>query len=252
MRPPVFKRAPLHRVAVLLVGAGLALTGCSKAPPQVLAATPAGNPLAPGLCGDSRAVPGLGASQLQAAYQAPALFGRSVTGAGTTIAVIVPYTNLWIASDVAAYSRRNRLPLPDVQVIDWQHAPPARPNDPDQAGWAQEGALDLEMAHVLAPAARLIYLEVPAGNGAAYVPALTWLVTHQRVTVVSMSEGIPEAWLPGAAGARVLAGWRGGLRAAARAGMTIVAGIGDFGAAQPQQQNPRPAGCCPVGAVARQ
>jgi hypothetical protein len=94
----------------MLAVAGLAVTGCSSSPPRLLADTPSGNPLASRLCGTGPMVPGLGAPQLQAAYRAPALFARGITGAGTTIAVIVPYASPWIASDVATYSRRYRLP----------------------------------------------------------------------------------------------------------------------------------------------
>jgi subtilase family serine protease len=230
-------RIPLRGIAVILAIIALALAGCAKPPPRVLAATPTGNPLVPRLCADTTAVPGLGAPQLEAAYQAPAMFAHGITRTGTAIAVILPYTNPWVKSDLAIYSRRYRLPIPDVNVIDWRDAPAAHPDEPGQAGWAQEGALDLEMAHVLAPGARLIYLEVPAGNGSAYMPALNWLVTHQRITVVSFSEGIPETALQSAGGYGALSPLRGGLEAAARTGVTMVADTGDFGATQPEDQN---------------
>ncbi len=222
-------RVLLYRAAVIMAAACAGATGCGSAPPRLLADTPAGNPLSPRACGDTRTVPALGATQLQRAYQAPAMFAHGITGAGTTIAVILPYANPWLASDLATYSRRYALPAPQVQVINWHHAPAARLDNADQAGWAQEGTLDVEMAHVLAPAAHLIYLEIPT-RSSLYMTALTWLITHQHVTVVSMSEGVPEAAMPGG---RLPAGWRDGVLAAARAGVTVVADTGDNGATQP-------------------
>jgi subtilase family serine protease len=95
------------------------------------------------------------------------------------------------------------------------------------------------MAHALAPGARLIYMEVPGGQGQAYSSALAWLVTRQHVDVVSYSEGIPEPWAKSAGGSyRTLLSLRDGLQAAARAGVTVVAGTGDYGATQPEDTDP--------------
>jgi subtilase family serine protease len=176
----------------------------------------------------------LGAGQLRAAYQAPPLSARTLTGAGTVIAVIIPSAAPHVAADLAAYSRRYGLPAPQLRVLSYGHVP--APAGADAAGWEQEGTLDLEMAHALAPRAQLVYLAVPPGGDGGTVPedaALDWLVTRHRITVVSYSEGIPEDWDGGPQGYKLITSSRAGLEAAARAGITVVASSGDYGPAEP-------------------
>ena len=113
------------------------------------------------------------------------------------IAVIVPSAAPHVAGDVGVYSARYGLPAPHLRVLTYGNVPP--PAGTDDAGWEQEGTLDLEMAHALAPQAALIYLAVPDTDGTDGMPvmydeALAWLVTRYRVTVVDYSEGIPEDW----------------------------------------------------------
>jgi subtilase family serine protease len=163
------------------------------------------------------------------------MLAHGINGTGTTIAVILPAAGPQITGDVRTYSRRYQLPAPDLQAIDWHNAPVASVGNPAAAAGAQEGTLDLEMAHALAPGARLIYMAVTGGSGQAYSTALAWLVTHQHVNVVSFSEGIPEAWVKSTNGGyQTLLSLRDGVQAAARAGVTVVAGTGDYGATQPE------------------
>jgi hypothetical protein len=58
MRSRLSRHNTLCQVTMLLVG--IIVAACAK-PPQVLADTPSGNPLAPRLRGDTQALPGLGA-----------------------------------------------------------------------------------------------------------------------------------------------------------------------------------------------
>src|SRR5260370_15129430 len=161
-----------------------------------------GHPAAPGRrpprshCDPAATVPCGAPDRLHRVYGMGALYRRGITGAGTTIAVIVPYTDPWLGHDLAVYSRWYRLPAPQVAVIRLNHAPAASPGRPGAAGWAQEATADLEAAHFMAPGARLIYLAIPATPGlgpeVTAMSALTWLVTHRRLDVVSFSWGICE------------------------------------------------------------
>jgi subtilase family serine protease len=207
----------------------------------VLAAPACGAPrtLAPGQPGGisvraacARPAPAMGAGQLRAAYQAPTVSAGAVTGAGTVIAVIIPSAAPHVAADLAVYSRRYGLPAPRVRVLSYGRVP--SPSGADAAGWQQEGTVDLEMAHALAPQAQLAYLAVPpGGDGAAPEDAaLDWLVTRYRITVVSYSSGFPEAWYA-RQGYTAITASRAGLEAAARAGTTVVASAGDHGPAEP-------------------
>ena len=153
--------------------------------------------------------------------------------------MILPAAGPQITGDLRTYSQRYQIPAPDLQVIDWHNAPVASTGNPAAAAGAQEGTLDLEMAHALAPSARLIYMEVTGGSGQAYSTAPAWLVTHQHVDVVSFSEGIPEAWVKSTNGGyQTLLSLRDGVQAAARAGVTVGAGTGDYGATQPEDTDP--------------
>ena len=227
-----------RRFRVLWAAAALAGTAA------VLAAAACGatGTLAPGQPGGmtvraacARPAAPLGAGQLRAAYQAPPLSAAALTGAGTVIAVIIPSAAPHVAADLAVYSRRYGLPAPQLRVLSYGHVP--APSGTDAAGWEQEGTLDLEMAHALAPEALLVYLAVPPGDDdggtAPEDAALDWLVTRHRITVVSYSEGIPEDWDGGPQGYEHITASRSGLEAAARAGTTIVASSGDYGPAEP-------------------
>jgi subtilase family serine protease len=176
----------------------------------------------------------LDAAQLERAYQAPAMFAGGVTGAGTTIAVIIPAAAPHAAADITRYSLASGLPAPQVKVLAYGNV--TRPSGSDAAGWEQEGTLDLEMAHAMAPQAQLVYLAVPdsgpAGAALMYDAALGWLAARYRPTVVSYSAGIPEDW-DGQNGYRLITASRAGLEAAARAGTTVVASAGDYGPAEP-------------------
>lgn len=217
----------MPQAAALAGVAVLALAGCGTG--HSLAPGPVGVSVRPACAGP--AIP-LGADQLRAAYNAPDPQAGAFTGTGTVIAVIIPSTAApHVAADLAVYSRRYRLPTPQVRVLSYGQA-----GSSSDAGWEREGTLDLEMAHVLAPQARLVYLAVPAsaagdGGRVIYDAALAWLVTRYHITVVSYSEGTPEAWA--APGYGLITGSRAGLEAAARAGVTVVASAGDYGPAEP-------------------
>lgn len=218
-------RRPWRRPAVALAGAvavGLVVGFGLRA---VLAPGPPGGAAVLAACARD-AVP-LGADQLRAAYQAPPATAGTATGAGTSIAVIIPSAAPHVTADLATYSRRYGLPAPRVQVLSYGHV--SAPSGSDADGWQQEGTLDLELAHAMAPQARLLYLAVPGSGTIVEDQALGWLVARYRPTVVSFSEGVPE----GSARPGLIASSRAGLQAAARAGTTVVAGSGDYGPAEP-------------------
>lgn len=177
-------------------------------------------------------VPCYGQDPLHHIYGMGDLYRPGITGAGTTIAVIAPYLYPWLTSDLDTYSHWFRLPAPRLKMIRFGHAPSASPGNRVVAAWAREVTADLEVAHFMAPGARLIYLGIPPGGDdeATAMTALSWLVTHTQVDVVSFSWGIYEPRIRQAPHWRHhLAILRGGLIAAARAHVTIVAGGGDSG-----------------------
>jgi subtilase family serine protease len=185
----------------------------------------------------------LGAPQLQRAYGLPAMLAAGINGTGTTIATIVPYGNPWVVRDLDLYSRRYGLPPARVTIISYGRVTPAAAHGAQGRHAAREGTEDLEMMHALAPGATLVYVQAPdADPRTLYDRALSWVATSIRPDVVSFSSGVPEFdGLPTA---------RSGLRAAARAGVTVVAASGDTGATQPAGPDASTLFAPPVGPIA--
>jgi subtilase family serine protease len=126
------------------------------------------------------------------------------------------------------FDRYFRLPAARVQVLSYDGARPGETALGSVAGWDQEGTADLELAHFMAPAARLAYVRIPAGKPQDAMGALAWLTGRERVDVASFSWGTWEpAILSGGPGA--LARLRAGLVTAAARGVTVIAGSGDTG-----------------------
>jgi subtilase family serine protease len=191
-------------------------------------------------CARSSPVPCYAQDPLHEVYGTGALYRRGITGEGTTIAVIMPDASAGVAGDLAVFSRHFRLPAARLEFLSWDHAPADSARDPDVDGWEEEGALDLEMAHFMAPGARLVYVRIPVSAGpyetgelSSAMTALRWLATRQRVDVVSFSWGLYEADLARSGGYGQLAGLRAGLKAAVGAGVSVVAGSGDSGPTGP-------------------
>jgi subtilase family serine protease len=212
----------IRRLAQLaLAVTALAVPGCAQT--RVLTPVPIPAYVQPGERACGTWYDALRPQTLQRVYQAGPLLAAGIDGRGVTVAIILPYTNPWLISDLATFSRRFGLPAAQAQMIDFDHAP--RPAGSAADGWVSEGSYDLEMVHVMAPAARLIYLAVPPADTYINQKGLSWLITHTDADVVSYSEGAAEPALP-------VQSLRSAVVAAARAGVTIVASAGDYGATE--------------------
>jgi len=104
------------------------------------AAQPATEAAPPRLAACARAgpVPCYARDPLHEVYGTGALYARGITGAGTTIAVIMPEASAGVAGDLAVFSRHFRLPPARLEVLSWDHARPGSARDPDAGGWDQE------------------------------------------------------------------------------------------------------------------
>jgi len=114
-------------------------------------------------------------AQVQAAYGIGPLSTIGVTGAGETIAIVEPLGSPTIESDLSAFDQAFGLPdPPSFTVIAPVGAPPAYTGTPVEQGWAEETALDVEWAHVMAPGANILLVETPVAQteGIAGFPAI--------------------------------------------------------------------------------
>src|SRR5262245_7963764 len=110
------------------------------------------------LGGPSPGATSLTPAQIRHAYGIDQIaFGAIVgDGAGQTIAIIDAYDDPNIAADLATFSAQFGLPAADFTKVN-QSGGSALP--PPNKGWATEIALDVEWAHAIAPAARILLVE---------------------------------------------------------------------------------------------
>ena len=161
-------------------------------------------------------------AEIRAAYDVQPLLDSGVDGRGRSILLYEqspapdsPTSD--IDQDLAAYDRRFNLPSISLAVIP-RFAPYAVPAQADR-----EEVLDVEVAHAIAPAARIQILLVDPGN---QLRALHFALTDQLADVVSTSWSVGE----GCVSSAYLAAWHSITELAASHGVTMVASAGDFGA----------------------
>ncbi|HYE21245.1 MAG TPA: S8 family serine peptidase [Tepidisphaeraceae bacterium] len=133
--------------------------------------------------------------QVRAAYQFGRLSRKAFTnrGQGQTIAIVTAYDYRTAREDLNVFSRQFGLPEVGRKMFGVMYADGVQPVV--NALWASEAALDLQWAHAIAPAARLVLVEaasdLPADMFNAVAKA-TKLVNQLGGGVVSMSFGFSE------------------------------------------------------------
>ena len=179
---------------------------------------------------DSEVTPlgGTGASTVYTPAQIRQAYGFNnlpFNGAGQTIAIVDAYDDPNVYPDLIAFDRTFGLADPPAFI----KATPGGTPMPN-ANWAGEIALDVEWAHVLAPAASILLVEARTGSTADLLTAVDYARNYPRVSVVSMSWGGPEFFNEAAYDSHFTtpAGHVGGL--SRLGGITFVASSGDSGA----------------------
>jgi len=132
---------------------------------------------------EARAVPaGYSPSQMLHAYGFDKL---PYDGAGQTIAIVDAYDNPNIGASLTAFNQRYGLPAAIFEKAMPQGKPVA---DPD---WGFEIALDVEWAHAIAPAAKILLVEAKSASYSDLLGAVSYAV-GRGASVVSMSWGSSE------------------------------------------------------------
>ncbi|MGW6263379.1 S53 family peptidase [Streptomyces sp. NPDC055085] len=176
--------------------------------------------------------------QYRSAYGLNALYHRGVTGKGRTIVIVDSYGSPTIQHDLDVYSKQFGLPSTKVKVVKWGHVPAFDPKNADMAGWAGETTLDVEMAHAVAPGARIVVAEtaVSETEGTTGLPEMMdaekYLVDHGVGDVISQSFGATENTFPGFGQGDFssIKNLRYAFKAANRKHVTLLAASGDGGA----------------------
>ena len=151
-------------------------------------------------------------------------------GQGQTIAVVVAFHSTTLKQDLRGFNARyglpNRTPSggPVLKIASPQSG--TRPN----ATWQLETATDVEWAHAIAPAARILVVEARSESPADLFKAVDYARRRKNVSVVSMSWG----WDVAPAGIdfqSLFATPRGHVVAGRRGGVTFVGAAADDGVA---------------------
>jgi subtilase family serine protease len=139
-------------------------------------------------------------AQIRTAYGFNAI---SATGAGQTIAIIEAFNDPTLASDLNTFDSQFGLTTSGRSLaslfgssssfltqVSQTGSTSALPST--DAGWALETSLDVEWAHAIAPAAKILVVEANSSNLSDLLGAVNFARNQSAVSVVSMSWGSSE------------------------------------------------------------
>ncbi|MCL4327154.1 MAG: S53 family peptidase [Candidatus Thermoplasmatota archaeon] len=142
-------------------------------------------------------------------------------GSGETIAVIDAYGSPSISSDVKTFDSAFGLPAINLQIV--QPFGKVSRN----SGWALETSLDVEWAHAMAPAAKIVLIETPSASNTYLInDAVNYAYNTTHANIISMSWGEAQSDLTSAE----LAQYSSIFSYVASHGVIPVAASGDNGA----------------------
>lgn len=148
----------------------------------------------------------------------------SATGAGQTIAVIIPYSDPSAATDLAYFSAHYGLPAASLTIVNSSGGSALPDVDPTaNHTWEIETALDLQYAHATAPGANLLLVNADSSTYASLFAAVNYAKSQPGVSAITMSLGGSE--FTGISYFDTTFN-----QAASHAGVTFVAASGDKGA----------------------
>ncbi|MEV6114114.1 S53 family peptidase [Streptomyces sp. NPDC052109] len=141
--------------------------------------------------------------QYRTAYNLNPLYKKGITGKGRTIVIVDSFGSPTVQHDLDVYSKQFGLRSTKVNVVKWGHVPKFDPKNSDMTGWAGETTLDVEMAHAVAPDAKIVLVEtaVSETEGTTGLPEMMsaekYLIDHGGGDVISQSFGATENTFPG-------------------------------------------------------
>lgn len=166
--------------------------------------------------------------QLYQAYGINAIFNAGFTGAGRTIVIIDAFQDPTVQNDLAAFDQVFGLPTPDFVQVAPFGLTPFDPNDPAQANFASEIALDVQVSHAIAPGAKIELVLAKSNLDSDLINATKWAVDHNVGDIISQSFGGNENCVDSS----LLAKQHAVFTEATARHITLFASTGDQGAAQ--------------------
>ncbi|MFE9401223.1 S8 family serine peptidase [Streptomyces sp. NPDC006530] len=179
-----------------------------------------------------------GPLQYRQAYNLNPLYKAGITGKGRTIVIVDSFGSPTIQHDLDVYSKQYGIPSSKVDVVKWGNVPAWDPKNKDMTGWAGESTLDVEMAHAVAPDAKIVLVEtaVAETEGVTGLPEMMdaekHLIDSGIGDVISQSFGATENTFPGfdKGDFSSIKNLRYAFKDAAAHGVTVLASSGDGGA----------------------
>jgi subtilase family serine protease len=150
-----------------------------------------------------------------------------LNGQGQTIVIVDAFQSPTLTHDLTRFDRLFNLPDPKLVELFPDGKTPYNVKDEDQVGWAGEITLDVEWAHAMAPAAKIVYVGGKSDADSDLRSALQFVVDRNLGDVLSMSFVEDE----NCSDIR-LSQFHSILEQAAAKHITLVAGSGDTGAAE--------------------
>ncbi|HEY2551453.1 MAG TPA: S53 family peptidase [Streptosporangiaceae bacterium] len=179
---------------------------------------------------------GLSPSQIRTAYNVTPLLQHGTDGKGESIVIVDSFGSPTIRHDLTAFDAKFHLRAPaSLRILQPAGKVPAYHPTGTRIDWATETSLDVEWAHVMAPAARIVLLETPTAEeeGTSGFPQIvkaeTFAIRHHLGGVISQSLDATEETFPSKASLMRL---RGAYKLAAQRAhrVTVLAASGDNGA----------------------
>jgi subtilase family serine protease len=175
-------------------------------------------------------------TQIENAYDLPALWEQGKEGQGQTIVIVDSFGSPTIEHDLKRFDKAFNLPAPpSLQVIQPAGAvPPFEPKNVEMSGWAFETTLDVEYSHAVAPKANILLVETPEEETEGVqgfpqiVAAENYVIEHKLGQVISQSFGATEETFPNV---KTLLSLRSAFKNAAANGVTVLGASGDEGPA---------------------
>lgn len=122
------------------------------------------------------------------------LIATNGNGTNQRIAIIVAYGNTNIQHDLDVFSSNFGIPSTTIQTYYPNGVPVLTDgNSTNWSGWASETSLDVEWAHAMAPAAKILLVADIDGNGTDQ--CVDYAVTNLNANIISMSFGSSGEYL---------------------------------------------------------